>query len=50
MASEACLRERLKVIRLPPRSPNLNAFAERFGPFDQGRVRRSDDLLRPLVA
>ncbi len=34
-------------IRLPPKSPNLNAYAERFvRSIDQGRMPRSDDLLR----
>jgi hypothetical protein len=34
------------VIRLPPRSPNLNAFGERFRALDQRRMPRSDDLRR----
>jgi putative transposase len=39
------VREGFKVIRLPPRSPNLNAFAERFV-----RSIKPDDLLRTGIA
>jgi hypothetical protein len=42
-------REGLKVIRLPPRSPKLNAFAGAICAHDQRGVPRAHDLLRAIV-
>ena len=36
----------IEVHRLPPRSPNLNAFAEAFRKIDQGRMPRSPHTFR----
>lgn len=41
----ALIRERVEPIRLPPRSPNLNAFAERFV-----RSIKSECLNGPLLS
>ena len=46
----ALTRERIESVRLPPRSPNLNAYAERFFAFRQRGVYRSYALLRARLA
>ena len=43
------IREGVRVIRLPFRSPNLNAFGA-LCPFSKGRVFESDDLRRAGIA
>jgi putative transposase len=35
----------IESVKLPPRSPNLNAYAERFVPEHQGKLSGADDLL-----
>ena len=40
----------VKPVRLPPRSPNLNANIERFTRSLKGRMPGSDDLLRREIA
>ena len=47
---DALDREGIHLIRLPPRSPNLNAFAERFVRSIKIRVPEPNDLLRSGLA
>ncbi|WP_129782362.1 DDE-type integrase/transposase/recombinase [Peristeroidobacter soli] len=46
----ALTRERIEPIRLPPRSPNLNAYAERFVRSVKTGVYRADGLLQQIIA